>query len=266
MKIFFLVIVSLIAFCPMVLAQNNSPQGFAVYLLPANIKSKNLSALDLQKLKPAGKPLIAAEDINFYQKETHEFQVEFPAAEKLRKMQNDLRGKTFGVFAGGEAVYAGAFWTSIWSQSFDGVIIDIFDLREDYPTLEFAAGYPSPEWFKGEDRRADKRILKALENAGKLYEEVELVVKCQKITASGTRRPGSHFTFEIVAVTKGEFRDKEINLFLYDGKLLSELDAKLGWGKDENVNFNPDTQIILNLSQQAGREKPDWFLKSYRKK
>ena len=53
---------------------------------------------------------------------------------------------------------------------------------------------------------------------------------------------------------------------LFDGELLPELDAKLGWGAGENLEFNPDTEIILKFSKQVGREKPDRFLREFKKK
>jgi len=274
MKIFFLAFVSLTVFCQIAFAQNDSSTGFAVYLLPEDITPNQLKNLDLKKLKPIGKPFIAENDIQFYQKETHAFRIGYLAAERLKKINDGKSGRTFAVFVGNEAIYAGAFWKSISSQSFDGIIIDPFKSvgkppyysNSDYPILTLELGYPSPAYFKSIDLRADSRIFKALENTGKLYEKLELVVKCKKITASGKRRPSSYFEFEIVTVTKGEFKDKEIQFELFDGKLLPELDAELGWGAGENVEFNPDREIVLEMSKQVGKEKPKWFLIDYRKK
>ncbi len=273
MKIFFLCLFSVFFFCQMVLAQNNSPKGFAIYLLPDNIKPNQLATLDLKKLKPNGTPFIAEKEIWYYQKETHEFRIDYIASKRLKELNNQGGTKSFAVFVGKEAIYVGAFWKSILSQSFDGIIIDTYKAvgnqpyysNSDFPVLTLEPGYPSTEYFKGTDLRSDARIFKSLEEAGKLYEEVELVVKCKKITATGKRRPGSIFTFEIVSVTKGEFKNKEITFELYDGELLPELDAKLGWGAGENIKFNQNQEIVLEISQQVGKEKPDWFLRQYRK-
>lgn len=258
----------------MAFAQKISAKGFNFYLLPENVKSNQLAKLDLQKLKPTGKPLISESEIRYYQKETHEFRIDYLAADRIKKINDQGGTRAFAVFVGDEAIYVGAFWKSILSQSFDGIVIDTFKAvgkppyysNTDFPVLRLETGYPTPEFFKSADLRADSRIFKALEEAGKLYEEVEMIVKCKKITASGTRRPGSHFDFEVVSVTKGEFKNKELKLFLFDGKLLPELDAELGWGAGENVKFNPNAEIILEISKQTGREKPDWFLREYRKK
>jgi hypothetical protein len=274
MKIFFWALLTTLVGCQMVFGQNNSPKGFAIYLLPANLKPNQLAKLDLKKLKPTGEPLIAESDLWFYQKETHEFRIDYTAATRLKKINNQGGTPAFAVFVGDEAIYAGAFWKSILSQSFGGIVIDTlksigkppYYSNTDFPVLTLEPGYPSAEYFKGEDLRSDSRILKALEKAGKLYGEVELLVKCKKITATGTRRPASEFTFEILSVIKGEFKQNEISFTLPDGKLLPELDAKLGWGAGENVKFNPKQEIILKISKQVGTDKPDWFIREYRKK
>lgn len=273
MKIFFLASVSLIVFCQMVFGQNTS-KGFAIYLLPESVKSNQLSTLDLKKLKPTGAPLIAESDMRYYQKETHQFKIEYAAASRLRKLDEAGSFREFAVFVGSEAIYVGAFWKSTSSFINPGIIINTYEplliadknSTPDFPVLTLETGYPAAGYFRGTDPRADSRIFKALEKAGKLYEETELIVKCKKITATGTRRPASEFTFEVVSVTNGKFNDKEINFTLYDGELLSELDAKQGWGKSENVNFNPEQLIVLEISQQVGKQKPDFFIRNYRKK
>ena len=257
----------------MVFAQNTS-NGFAIYLLPESVKPDQLSALDLKKIKPAGAPLIAESDLWFYQKETHEFRIDYLASQRIKKINEKGGTAGFAVFVGDKAIYAGSFWKSILSQSFDGIVIDTYKALNradkksvpDFPVLKLEPGYPSPKYFTGTDLRADSRIFEALEKTGKLYEQAELIVKCKKITATGTRRPASRFVFEVLAVTKGKFNDKEITFVLNDGDLLPELDAKLGWSLDMNVSFNPDTEIVLEISQQVGREKPEFFITDYRKK
>lgn len=273
MKIFFLASVSFFVFCQMVVAQNSS-QGFAVYLLPDSLKNETLSTPELKKLKPNGAPLIAESDIRYYQKETHSFRIDYEAAKRVKKLNDEDSRARFAVFVGNEAIYAGTFWRSTSSFSNSGIIINTYEAfliadknsTPDFPVLTLRTGYPTPAFFKDQDLRADSRIFNALEKAGKLYEEVELIVKCRKITATGTRRPGSEFTFDVVSVTKGELKGKEISFTLYDGELLGELGAKLGFGAGENVEFNKDQEIVLEISQQVGRAKPDFFIRKYRKK
>lgn len=92
MKIFFLASVSLIVFAQIIFGQNNS-NGFAIYRLPGAVKSSQLSTLDLKKLKPNGAPLIAESDFRYYQKEIHQFKIEYVAAMCLKKL-NSLSGIT----------------------------------------------------------------------------------------------------------------------------------------------------------------------------
>ncbi len=274
MKIFFLALISLVCFCQMVFAQNKSSKGFSIYLLPANIKPGQLSKLNLKKLKPIGKPFVGSDEILLYQKETHEFQIDFKASERLKKLIIPVNGKPFAVFIGEEAIYTGAFWTSISSQSFEGIIINKekaignppYFSNTDYPILSLELGYPSPKYFKNADSRSDSRIFKALQDAGKLYQEVELVVTCKKIVGTGKRRASFIFTLPVVAVTKGEFDEKELTLEIYDGKMLAEFDAEGKMLIGENTNFNQKQEVILKLSKQVGKNKPDWFLKGFKKK
>jgi hypothetical protein len=62
---------------------------------------------------------------------------------------------------------AGAFWTPVSSISFDGVIImEPYDANRH--VIGLALEYPSPQAFRGEDPRANPKILEALAVRGKL--------------------------------------------------------------------------------------------------
>lgn len=273
MKLFFLAFISIFLFNQMVLAQNNSPKGFNIYLLP-KITSSQLSEIKLKNLQPKGTPFIAEKEILYYQKETHEFQIDYLAAERLKNLRNKGCCHSFSVFIGNEAIYVGSFWNSNQSQSFDGVIINTYKsvgnppyyTNTDFPILTLELAFPSAEYFKQSDLRSDSRIFNALKTAGLLYNELELTVKCKKIAATGKRRVSAIFTFEVVAVNKGEFDKKEITLEIFDGKLLPELDAELKFGVGENTKFNENQEIILNYSKQVGRTEPKLLFKSFRKK
>ncbi len=274
MKIFFLALISLLFFCQMVLAQNKSEKGFAIYLLPEKITPDDVSKLDLKKLKPKGTPIVAENEIQYYQKDTHQFRIDYTASKRLKQLQNRGCCNPFAVFVGDEAIYVGAFWKNSSSQSFDGIIINTeevlgnppYNSNTDYPVLTLELGFLSPEYFKSADLRSDSRIFKALQAAGKLYEEVELFVTCKTIVGTGKRRASFIFTLPVVAVTKGEFAEKEITIELFDGKLLDEFDAESKMFIGENNNFNNKQEVILKISKQVGKEKPDWFLIEYKKK
>ena len=271
---FFLTLISVTIFCQMVFGQKTSPKGFAIYLLPQSVKTNRLKAIDLKKLKPTGTPVITESDIRYYQKESHEFRVDNLAANRIKKINDQGGTRAFAVFVGDQAIYTGAFWKSILSQSFDGILINTFkavgnrpyNWQSEYPILTLETGYPSPSYFKGEDFRSDARIFKALEEAGKLYEEAELIVKCKKIRSSMKRRTSHIFTFDVVSVTKGEFSKKEFEIELLDYELLPELEYNKGIYAGKVVNFNQNQEIILEISKQVGKEKPIWFLREYRKK
>ena len=272
MKIFFFALI--FAFCQTVSAQTDSTKGFAIYLLPANVKSNQLNNLNLKKLKPFGQPVITESDIRYYQKDNHEFGVDNLAAARIKKINSRGGTKPFVVFAGHEAVYVGAFWKSILSSTFDGIVIDTYKAVggepygwwTDFPILFLELGYPSPNYFKGTDSRSDERVLKALESAGKLYDLAELVVKCKKIKPTRKRRLSHIFTFDVIGVAKGEFKEKEIEFELSDYKLLPELEYNEGIYAGKAVNFNSDQELVLTISRQVGKEKPDYFLRAYRKK
>jgi hypothetical protein len=258
----------------MAVGQKTSPKGFAIYLLPQNIKTNRLKNLDLKKLKPTGTLVITESDIQYYQKETHEFRVDNLAAGRIKKINDQGTARGFAVFVGDQAIYTGAFWKSIFSQSFDGIIINTFKAvgnrpyswQSEYPILTLETGYPSPSYFKGTDLRSAPKIFKALEEAGKLYEKAELIVKCKKIKATMKRRASHIFTFDVVGVAKGEFKEKEIEFELYDYQLLPELEYNEPIYSGKEVNFNQNQEIVLEISQQVGKEKPGWFLREYRKK
>ena len=92
------------------------------------------------------------------------------AAERVARLESSrlsMGGLPFVVCAGGEPIYGGALWTSYSSATYDGIVIDVYPARFGKP-LPMRLGYPSPEWFTGEDLRSDPRIHRSLEEAGKL--------------------------------------------------------------------------------------------------
>ena len=76
-------------------------------------------------------------------------------------------GIPFVVCVDGEPIYRGAFWASYSSASYDGIVIDVLPAVNMEP-LRLQLGYPGPDFFTGEDLRADARIFQALKEAGKL--------------------------------------------------------------------------------------------------
>lgn len=245
----------------MVFGQSN-PERFSIYRLPPNIKNNQLASLDLKNLKPYGKPLVEIGDISSYLKDTHEIRFNFTGADKLKKMKKSLLGKPFAVFVNGEAIYTGAFWTNLYSQSFGGVYIDLNEIEGDFPTVKLRLGYPGEKFFTGKDPRSDERILKELENGGFLYELLEVVGKCRKIVGTGKRHLSWYFTFSLDSTVKGNYPAKEITFEKFadfgGNKLLDLLEANRGLNKSENSEsfFNSNKEIILLFEIQVKAVEP----------
>ena len=123
-----------------------------------------------------GEVLIAADQIRSYEWTTHTLTL----APKVRgelfaRLQGRLvSGVSFSVTVNGKVVYKGTFTTTLSSKSFSTLVI-VLDaqsldpkLRKD--ELRIQLGYPTAEFFKGMDPRADRRIREALEADDKLTE------------------------------------------------------------------------------------------------
>ncbi len=116
--------------------------------------------------EPGGEVALSIDDITAYDPATHEMSLTQEAAARLAALTPPTSGLPFVVCVGSEAIYRGAFWPSYSSQSYDGVVIDPILAGQGAVRIEL--GYPSGGFFSGEDPRADRRILEALERAGKL--------------------------------------------------------------------------------------------------
>lgn len=264
MKTFFCA--AFLVFAQMTIGQTRNEQRLAVHLVP-RVKSAEISKLDLSTLKPAGRRVFDQDEIIYYRAKTHEFRLEFTAAERLRREHSTLRGKTFAVFAGNRAIYAGAFWSSTLSQSFDGVYVDLFETKEDYPLLTIRTGYPDGSYFTGTDRRGDPRLLGSLEKAGKLYDDVEFTVKCRDIKPTGKRRASFVMTFDVVGSSMSDAKDKILELELYfDQKEMRQIRTDLALTADKPIGFNRDKELVLTYLSQRGEARPDRIFIGVRKK
>jgi hypothetical protein len=241
------------------------PKEFALYLLPSlGKRPQRLRALDIRTLKkPAEAPLISAADIDHYQKDRHEIGLHYTAAVRLNKIAADLQGRPFAIFVGDEPIYAGAFWPSIWSQSYDGVNIDTFDFKGDFPVLKLRFGYPREKFATMPDPRSDSRIFKAFEDAKMLRQELVIRGKCKLMKDTMKRRAGIIFTFSVDSVVKGNYKDPEITFETWadmeGGKLMEALDAK-GMPYGDNWAFDKDKEVLLKFEQRTDlSEGPYWF-------
>ena len=143
---------------------------FGVYLVKQDISPQQMTNTNLTELQLEETPLLSIEDIVTYSWETHEMELTASASERVARLESSrlsMGGLPFVICAGGEPIYGGALWTSYSSATYDGIVIDVYPAKFGQP-LPIRLGYPSPDWFKGEDLRFDSRILQSLKEAGKL--------------------------------------------------------------------------------------------------
>jgi hypothetical protein len=124
-----------------------------------------------------GKVLIAADQIRSYDLATHTLTLAPTArVELFKRLPKDriVSGIPFVVAVGGKDVYKGKFTTVASSLSFSTLVV-VVDAQSVEPKLgadqlRVQLGYPTAEFFKGEDPRGDRRIQDALKAGGKLTE------------------------------------------------------------------------------------------------
>lgn len=237
-------------------------ESFALYLLPPDLKADELAKLDLKQIKPRGKPYITGDEISYYVKDTHEMTLHYEAGLRLKKLDVPVSGRPFVVFSGGEAVYTGAFWKGFSSIGFKGVVIDVSDLKGDYPQLRLDLDYPTrPPTAISFDPRGDARILKALEKRSVLREEVWMYGKCKQIRATMKRRASFVFTFDVTSVVKSTYAGSEVVFEIFDdtGKSLrSAVGAEWKRVDGFNTEWNIDTQreVLLKFHRRVS-DKPE---------
>jgi hypothetical protein len=121
-----------------------------------------------------GKVLIAADQIRSYDWATHTLTLAPKVREELAKrLRKDrlVSGIPFAVTVGATVVYQGSFTTIESSRSFSTPVI-VVDAQAVEPKLgadqlRIQLGYPTAEFYKGEDPRADRRIREALKASDK---------------------------------------------------------------------------------------------------
>jgi hypothetical protein len=164
-----IVLLILTLFAPGCGCRQEAGEGFAIYLSADDTPPAKLAILSHVEI--AATPILSRDDIVSYSRETHEIEVTRVAYLRVRELEVPLTGRSFAVCVDRHPVYVGAFMTSLWSGTFDGVVILQWLTVEtslDHHVLRLELGYPTPEWFSGQDPRADPSILEALERAEKL--------------------------------------------------------------------------------------------------
>jgi hypothetical protein len=149
-----------------------SREGFAIYLTEGDIPPAQMPALSHVEIEE--RPVIAMDDVITYNAQTHELEVAASAYEDVFELDVPVSGMSFLVCVDREPIYWGAFWTPISSMSFDGVTIWKPMATRDPKVLTLELGYPSSSFYGGEDPRNDPRVLRSLEQAGKLITKLSI--------------------------------------------------------------------------------------------
>ncbi|MBG0770204.1 MAG: hypothetical protein H0S82_00765 [Anaerolineaceae bacterium] len=147
-------------------------EAFELYLL-ADDQAHGMDIIDtpLEDLELAETPLLTTADLISYERSTHTLELTDAGFQKVTDLLEagfQVAGIPFVVVSGGERIYAGAFWTPLSSQSFDGVVIMDPAFQSDDNTIQITVGYPGSGFFTGADPREDSRLLAALDAAGVL--------------------------------------------------------------------------------------------------
>ncbi|MBI5031000.1 MAG: hypothetical protein HZB51_10770 [Chloroflexi bacterium] len=143
-------------------------EGFAIYLPAQKFTATEILNAPLDSLQLENKPVLSLDDIAAYSQETHTIALTPSGYEKIKQFKVPTSGIPFVVCVAHQPIYVDAFWASYSSQSFNGAVIDTLLVERDH-SVRIQLGYPeSPERFVGGDRRADPRIIQALQQAGKL--------------------------------------------------------------------------------------------------
>jgi hypothetical protein len=147
-------------------SDNNIKEGFAIYLTQDDVSPAQmeiLSHVDMAKI-----PVVASRDIVSYTWDTHEIELTSEAFKKLDTMQVPTSGISFIICVDEVPLYWGAFWAGYSSQSFDGVTIWTKPTLAGENRIQITMGYPSLDFYKGDDPRSNLIIRESLEKAGKL--------------------------------------------------------------------------------------------------
>jgi len=109
---------------------------FAIFLVRGGISAQQMMAIDLDDLEVESNPILSVDDLVSYTEKTHSLELTDAAYVKITGLETTLVATTFVVYVGREPIYAGAFWATYFSSSFDGIVIDILPALNKHPYLK----------------------------------------------------------------------------------------------------------------------------------
>ena len=162
-----------LAACALRPAGDTSPtEAFELYLL-ADDQAHGADIIDIpiDALELAESPLLTTSDLISYDRSTHAIELTDGGFQKVTTLLESgvqVAGIPFVIISGGERLYAGAFWTPLSSQSYDGVVIIDPAFLSESNTIQITLGYPGVDFYSGADPRDNVRLMRALDAAGVL--------------------------------------------------------------------------------------------------
>ena len=144
-------------------------EAFALYLIADDqLAGSDLADYDLDELPLAETPVIATDDLVNYNWDYHSFDLTENAYLSMLAIFSSgmpMSGVPFVIVSQGERIYAGAFWSPSSSNTFDGVVI-LQPVDPSGGSFFITLGYPTDEYFTGEDPRGDPGLKEALQAVG----------------------------------------------------------------------------------------------------
>jgi hypothetical protein len=145
-------------------------EAFELYLADGDaIQGAEVYAVPLNDLPLANAPVLTAADIERYDPANHAIYLTDEANQRIRSVLEaedlPMNGVPFVVLSNGERIYAGSFWSPASSLSFDGVTI-VGQPDQASAPLSITLGYPTSDFYTGEDPRSDSRLMQALADMG----------------------------------------------------------------------------------------------------
>jgi len=149
--------------------ETSPAEAFELYLLADDdARGADLLEVPVDDLALEETPLLTTADLTLYDRGTHTLTLTGDGFQKVTDLLADnfqVAGIPFVIVAKGERIYAGAFWTPLSSQSFDGVVIMDPAFTEG-ESIQISLGYPGSDFFTDADPRDDARLMDALDEAG----------------------------------------------------------------------------------------------------
>ncbi len=158
MKIYYIIVlICVILYCKESFQESKE---FVIYFFQNNV-SKNIIFKEMEKNSLAS---LTINDIIKYNKNTHEITLSNQAFNIIKNIEP---GTIFIVYLKEKEIYNGVVWSSLYSSSYDGIVIK---KPLDYETreIQLQLGYPNENYFTGKDPRNNAELFKILKNFKKL--------------------------------------------------------------------------------------------------